>query len=97
MKKKADIFRPGWRFTVETFMVKKTKNYWYYDIRCAYLKWNHNTPEVISYEDLQDERPVKDGLCKIKRTAYYEDADWKQIYDHFKKRFPDNELKFIRF
>lgn len=39
MKKKADIFRPGWRFTVETFMVKKTKNYWYYDIRCAYLKW----------------------------------------------------------
>ena len=95
--KKADIFRPGWRFTVETFMVKETKNYWYYDIRCAYLKRNHNTPVVISYEDLQDERPVKDGLCKIKKTSNLESDDWKQIYDHFKKRFPDNEISFVRF
>ncbi len=97
MKKKADIFKPGWRFTVETFMVKETKNYWYYDIRCAYLKWWENTPEVISYEDLQNEWEVKDGLCKIKKTSSREDDDWVQIYDHFRKRFPDNELKFIRF
>ena len=95
--KKADIFKPGWRFTVETFMVKKTKNYWYYDIRCAYLKWGQNVPEVISYEGLHDEWKVKDGLCKIKRTSDREDVDWKQIYEHFRKRFPDNELKFIRF
>lgn len=78
-------------------MVKETKNYWYYDIRCAYLKWWQNTPEVIGYEYLQEERPVKDGLCKIKKTSNVEDVDWKQIYNHFKKRFPDNEMKFIRF
>ena len=78
-------------------MVRKTKNYWYYDIRCAYLEYWHNTPQVISYEDLQNERPVKDWLCKIKRTSDREDDDWKQIYNHFAKRFEWHEMKFIRF
>ena len=98
MKKTADIFRPGWRFTVETYPVKETKKFWYYDIRCAYLKRNHNTPVVIGYEDLQDEWKVTGrGLVKIKKTSTIEDVDWEQIREHFKKRFPDNEIRFVRF
>ena len=52
------IFRKGWKFTVETSLVKKTKNFRYYDIKCAYLEYGHNTPEIISYETLQDEWKV---------------------------------------
>ena len=96
--KQADIFKKGWRFTVETFCVKETKNYWYYDIRCAYLKRWENTPEVIGYEYLQDERPVEwRWLIKIKKTSDREEDDWNQIYNHFQKRFEWHEMKFIRF
>ena len=96
--KKADIFKTGWRFTVETSLVKESKNFWYYDIKCAYLKYWHNFPVIISYERLQNERPVAErGWVKIKKTSSNEDVDWKQIYNHFKNRFKTQEIEFIRF
>lgn len=95
---RADIFKKGWRFTVETSLIKETKNYWYYDIKCAYLKWGCNCPKIIGYENLQDERPVDwRGWIKIKKTSNNEDVDWQQIYNHFVKRFSGHEIAFVRF
>lgn len=45
-------------FTVTTYLVKETKNFWYYDIRLAFMKEGQNCPQVIGYEDMQNERPV---------------------------------------
>ena len=39
MTKTADIFKKGWKFKIITTLIKKTSNYWYYDIKCAYLKY----------------------------------------------------------
>lgn len=96
--KKAKIFRKWWRFLVETSLVKESKNYWYYDIKCSYLEWGNGFPAVISYEGLQNERPVDGrGWIKIKKTSNNEDTDRKQIYNHFINRFKEQEIKFIRF
>ena len=85
--------------TVETYMVKETKNYWYYDIRIA-ENWDL-FPEVRSYESEQDVRPVTDKwLIKIKKTSNIEDEDWRKfIYGHFVTKFAEKgrKIKFIRF
>lgn len=95
---KADIFRKGWKFTVETSLIKETKNYWFYDIKCAYLIYWKNTPEIIGYERLQDEWKVSwRWRCMIKKTSDREEDDWEQIYNHFAKRFKWHEIRFIRF
>lgn len=92
------IFRKGWKFTVETSLVKKTKNFRYYDIKCAYLEYWHNTPEIIGYESLQNEWKVDwRWWCKIPNKTDSENSDWEQIYSHFKKRFKGHEIRFIRF
>ena len=96
--KQAEIFKKGWRFTVETSLIKETKNYWFYDVKCAYLKYWSNFPEIISYENLQDEFKVsKEWFIKVKKTCSKEQKDWEQIYNHFKNNFKEQEFQFIRF
>lgn len=92
------IFKKGWRFTVETSLIKHTKNYWYYDIKVAYMEYWKNFPVIESYEKMQDEREVDDWwFIKIPKKSWIEDKDWKQIYNHFANRFKEQEFEFIKF
>lgn len=95
---KSNIFKKGWRFTVETSLVKQTKNYWYYDIKVAYMEYWNNFPVIESYEQMQDEWKVDEWwFIKIPKKSWREDKDWEQIYEHFKNRFKEQEFVFIKF
>ena len=95
--KKADIFKKGWKFTVITSLIKEEDDYWLYDIKCAYLKYWSSFPEVIGYEDLQDEFETQYWFIKVKKISWNEEEDWEQIIKHFEKNFKEQEIQFIRF
>ena len=72
-------------------------DYWLYDIKCAYLKYWSTFPEVIGYEDLQDEFDTQYWFIKVKKISWIEEEDWEHIYKHFENRFKEQEIEFIRF
>lgn len=93
----AKIFQKGWRFSVETSLIKETKNYRIYDVKVVYMEYGNNHPVIKSYENLQDEFDVTENwFIKVKKT-WKEEKDWEQIYNHFKNRFKEQEIVFYRF
>lgn len=65
------------------------------------MKKGQDCPQVIGYEDMQNERPVTwRWLIKIKKTSSVEDTDWnKQIYAHFVNKYSWKwrKIAFIKF